>query len=166
MEFPFAVMLGGRHPKANIELHDLVFVMADSKDVAFKRAREKWFGSQERVHGDGYQELISVNGFNFSKENQENDYKLYAINMGGYRTGEFGEFHHFHFVVAENGKEAIKVARENTHSDFITAHVDDNLEVDDLIEVTEIGGNRLNWIPNAEARIPASNSGYFPFKKN
>ena len=176
MKRPFAIMLGGRHPKANIELHDLVFVLANDSTEAFKEAKKKWFGDPKKVHGDGYVDLLSLEGFDYigtenshvsdSEAETNQNKKLFAINIGGYLQNEFGEFHHYHFVVANDGKEAIKKAREAANPSFLVPHVDDKLEVDDLIEVNQIDGHQLVWRENPNASKSVSESGYFPFRSN
>ena len=162
---PYGIMLGGRHPKANIELHDLVFVLAENKEDAFAKAREKWFGDPNKVHGDAYINLSSVKGYRFSTEPNDHEVKLYAVNIGGYLNNEFGELHQYHFIVAPSKGEAKKAAKKSSNENFILPHMDDNLDVDDLIEVKDIEGKQLYWIEDPSASLGESESGYFPYKK-
>ena len=41
----FVVMLGGKHPRAKIEVHDVVFAIADSLEATYPQLRQGWFGS-------------------------------------------------------------------------------------------------------------------------
>ena len=41
----FVVMLGGKHPKAKIEVHDVVFVTGNSIEDCYPELRAQWFGS-------------------------------------------------------------------------------------------------------------------------
>jgi uncharacterized protein DUF1543 len=40
----FAVYLGGRHLKSNIELHGVIFVVGSTLEETYPRIKEKWFG--------------------------------------------------------------------------------------------------------------------------
>lgn len=48
----FAVYLGGRAPKCNTELHDVVFAVGESIEATYPRLMDKWFGDPRRVHLD------------------------------------------------------------------------------------------------------------------
>lgn len=161
---PFGIMLGGSHPSANIEIHDLVFVLADNKQEAFSKAQLKWFGDPRKVHCDAYINLKSVDNHIFSPTPNNNNFKLFAINIGGYLSGQFGEFHNYHFIIAASSKEAIDKARSLTNQSFTTPHVDNKLFVDNLIKVNEIESKTLYWQPSLKTTITETESGYFPFK--
>ena len=71
--------------------------------------------------------------------------KLFFINLGGYKPGEFEEFHYKMIVAAENKPAASKAAKDTAfykHTGFKTApaHIDDKygIDVDDLHEVQDI----------------------------
>ena len=53
----FAVFLGGRAEKCNIELHDVVFTCADQITECYDDLLEKWFGDPKRLHIDSWVEL-------------------------------------------------------------------------------------------------------------
>ena len=53
----FAVYLGGRAPKCNTELHDVVFVVGESIEATYSQLTELWFGSREGLHIDSWLEL-------------------------------------------------------------------------------------------------------------
>ena len=48
----FAVFLGGRAEKCNIELHDVVFTCADEITECYDDLLDKWFGDTKRLHID------------------------------------------------------------------------------------------------------------------
>ena len=48
----FVVMLGGKHPRAKIEVHDVVFAVADTLQHTYTQLRDGWFGSPKGVHID------------------------------------------------------------------------------------------------------------------
>ena len=45
----FMVMLGGRHARANTEIHDVVFAVADSLEDSYPQLKNAWFGEQKGV---------------------------------------------------------------------------------------------------------------------
>ena len=47
----YVVMLGGRHPRASIEVHDVVFAQGDSLEQLYPELRNAWFGSLKGLRG-------------------------------------------------------------------------------------------------------------------
>ena len=43
-KFLFLVVVGGRYPKANIELHDVRWVIGSKIEDTFDQLRNDWFG--------------------------------------------------------------------------------------------------------------------------
>ena len=43
----FMVMLGGRHARANTEVHDVVFAVADSLEDSYPQLKNAWFGEKK-----------------------------------------------------------------------------------------------------------------------
>ena len=41
----FVVMLGGKHPAAKIEVHDVVFAFGDQLSDCHEQLRQQWFGA-------------------------------------------------------------------------------------------------------------------------
>jgi hypothetical protein len=71
--------------------------------------------------------------------------KLFFINLGGYKPGEFEEFHYKMLVAAPTKAEAVQVAKQTAffkHTGFAgaNAHIDDQygVDVDDMMEVEDI----------------------------
>ena len=48
----FLVVLGGRAKKANVELHDVRWVIGSKIEDTYKVLRRDWFGAQEGLHID------------------------------------------------------------------------------------------------------------------
>ena len=48
------VVLGGRAEKANIELHDVRWVVGSKIEDSFDTLRKDWFGSSKGLHIDSY----------------------------------------------------------------------------------------------------------------
>ena len=85
--------------------------------------------------------MIVPNGENKSNSS----FKLFFINLGGYKQNEFEEFHYKMIIAAADKSEAINVSKKTAffrHTGFkgATAHVDDKygVDVDDVYEITDI----------------------------
>ena len=103
----FMVMLGGRHARANTEVHDVVFAVADSLEESYPQLKNAWFGEQKGLHIDAWTQVngIECRGKKYQiqfsdAQPQVTDAKLWLINLGGYDAREFGELHRYVLVVA------------------------------------------------------------------
>ena len=109
----FIVMLGGRHARANTEVHDVVLAVGDSLEDVYPQLKNAWFGEQKGLHIDAWAQIYGVAfedknyqiQFTDAAPNQA-DQKLYLLNLGGYDAGEFGELHRYVLVVAQNAMVA------------------------------------------------------------
>lgn len=132
----FAVLLGGRAPGCNTELHDTVFVVGKSLESCYPQLVAKWFGSRHRLHIDSTVELNQVDGYDIrlspEKPNQTG-LNLFFVNFGGYSPGVFAETHQVQFYVAKTKAEALLRARKELCLGLHEQHCDDNLPVDDLL---------------------------------
>lgn len=145
----FAVYLGGRAPKCNTELHDVVFVVGETIEHTYPQLLEKWFGSPERLHIDSWVELNVIDGHRvvLKQEPRTELKKLYFINMGGYRPGEFSELHANAFLVAANQDEVKRRAKAELLVGMSEVHKDDLFDLDDCLEVREINGVHVHLEP-------------------
>jgi len=137
----FAVYLGGRAPKSNTELHDVVFVVGETIEATYEQLMDKWFGTPEGLHLDSYMELDVVDGYEISIADKvsENGAKLFFINLGAYSDGLFAEIHANKFIVAESAQEAKVKGKSALLKNWPSpAHVDDLYELDDCLEVNEV----------------------------
>jgi hypothetical protein len=175
----FAVYLGGRAPRSNIELHDVVFVAGHSLEETYPKLKEKWFGSPEKIpHIDCYIELTHADGFQISltcDSNNEESYKLYFVNFGAYTENLFGEVHQSAFYVAKDKTEATQKARKELCVGMIQSHLDDHLEVeelvefgkfdvDDVLEVESVDGYHLTLTPSEIKTTSSACPGYIKLK--
>ena len=62
-KYLFLVVVGGRAPKANIELHDVRWVIGSTIEETFDDLRKSWFGSIKGLHIDSYKKITSIDGF-------------------------------------------------------------------------------------------------------
>ena len=140
--FLYLVVLGGRAEKANIELHDVRWVVGSKIEDTYDALREDWFGSPKGLHIDSYKKIKYIDGYkinliNFEKNNvdkkqlvKKNKTKKYLwfINIGGYDPTSMQEKHEFGLVTASNKLEAKNIAKskwligyKNKHKDDITS---------------------------------------------
>ncbi|HEY0267276.1 MAG TPA: DUF1543 domain-containing protein, partial [Rhizomicrobium sp.] len=130
----FAVYLGGRAPKANTELHDVVFAVGARIEDTYTQLLDKWFGDPVGLHLDSWLELDVVDGYRVSLADAPSPApeKLWFVNLGAYRDGAFTELHAMGFYVAATAPEArARALAEHFQSGVTEIHKDDLHDVDD-----------------------------------
>ena len=72
-KYLFLVFIGWSAPKANIELHDVRWVVGSKIEDTFESLRKNWFGSIKGLHIDSYKKIKSIDGYkiNFKKREKE-----------------------------------------------------------------------------------------------
>ena len=159
--FLYLVVLGGRAKKANIELHDVRWVVGSKIEDTFDTLRKDWFGSPKGLHIDSYKKIKIIDGYkinliNFEKDkidekqlvkkNKPKKY-LWFVNIGGYDPTSMQEKHEFGLVIAKNKLEAKNIAKSKWLIGCKKKHKDDlaSLEMlisfDDCEQIKKIG----NW---------------------
>ena len=118
-------MLGGRAKKANIELHDVRWVVGSKIEVTYCTLREEWFGSLKGLHIDSYKKIKYIDGYKIKliyvekdkidkkqlmKNNKAKKY-LWFVNIGGYNPTSMQEKHEFGLVTASTKVEAKNIAK-------------------------------------------------------
>lgn len=138
----FAVYLGGRAPKCNIELHDVAFVVGEEIEDTYEQLLDLWFGTPERLHLDSWFEMKVVDGYRISLQPEpfEGDTQLFFVNCGGYRPESFMEFHETGFLVADSVRGAKDAARAKLLKGMDSVHTDDAFDIDDCIAISQVGG--------------------------
>ena len=145
--FLFLVVLGGRVDKANVELHDVRWVVGSKIEDTFNVLRKNWFGSIDGLHIDSYKKIEYIDGYkmylkNFEKNkiknkqsvNQINPQKnLWFVNIGGYDPSSMQEKHEFGLVVASSSLEAKNKAKSKWLSGCRKKHKDDIASLNALI---------------------------------
>lgn len=56
----FIVMLGGRHARANTEVHDVVLAVGDSLEEIYPQLKHAWFAEQDGLHIDAWQKISGL----------------------------------------------------------------------------------------------------------
>ncbi|WKK76108.2 DUF1543 domain-containing protein [Marivirga salinae] len=143
----YAVVLGGAAEKSNTELHDVVFAVGENIEDCYFQLLDKWFGLPEKMHVDSYMELDVVDGYEISlqkEKSKEKDIKLFFINLGAYKEGDFMEHHANTFLVGKLATEIKKRAKEKLLNGYDQVHKDDLYEVDDMIAIEELDGYHVH----------------------
>ena len=160
-KFLFLVVVGGRSPKANIELHDVRWVIGSKIEDTFDQLRNDWFGSDNGLHIDSYKKIDSIDGYKINLINKESrepqnkiskkgrisNKKLWFVNIGGYDPNSMQEKHEFGLVVASSFSEAKNKAKSKWLIDCKKKHKDEIYVVEDFTDVDdcEVIKNIGNW---------------------
>lgn len=156
----FVVLLGGKHPRAKIEVHDVAFVVADTLEQAYPQLRESWFGSPKGVHIDSWMAVDGVEGWRVELSPLAplpGAPRLYFINLGGYEAGAFGEAHRYLLVVARDIREAKEKGKRQILSHWEKAHTDALLDVDDCLPIDAVGGRYVHLVEGPHAGVVQRN---------
>ena len=145
--FLYLVVLGGRVKKANIELHDVRWVVGSKIEDTYDTLRKDWFGSPKGLHIDSYKKIRYIDGHKINLINVENHKKekkqlvkkikpkktLWFVNIGGYIPTSMLEKHEFGLVVASNKLEAKNIAKSKWLIGCKKKHKDDIASLEKLI---------------------------------
>ena len=152
----FIVMLGGRHARANTEVHDVVLAVGDSLEEVYPQLQNAWFGDQKGLHIDAW---AQINGVEFDGKNYQIQFtdaqpnqaeeKLWLINLGGYDAREFGELHRYVLVVAQNAIVAKQRGKAYFAQHWQKQHTDRVLDVDDCIAIDHVYGRYIQLVEGA-----------------
>jgi hypothetical protein len=145
----FVVMLGGKHPRAKIEVHDVVFAIADSLEASYPQLRRDWFGSTTGLHIDAWMRVEGVEGWRVELSQLAplpNAPRLYFINLGGYESNAFGEAHHYILVVAHNKNEAKSKGKQHMLKHWAKSHTDTLMDVDDCLPIDHVSGRYIHLV--------------------
>lgn len=145
----FVVMLGGKHPRAKIEVHDVVFAIADSLEATYPQLRKGWFGNPAGLHIDAWMRVDGVEGWKVELSPLAplpGSPRLYFINLGGYEANTFGEAHHYLLVVAQDKNQAKSRAKQHMLKHWQQAHTDALLDVDDCLPIDQVSGRYIHLV--------------------
>lgn len=152
----YIVMLGGRHPRARIEVHDVLFAVADSLEDSYAQLRDGWFGSQQGLHIDSWLEVDGIGEYRVELSPlapAAGDLRLYFINLGGYEEGVFGEAHRYLLVSARDKAEAKAKGKQRLQQDWLKPHTDALLDVDDCLPVDFVQGRYVHLVRGSHRGI-------------
>lgn len=156
----FVVMLGGKHPQAKIEVHDVVFAIADTLEGTYAQLRQAWFGSPSGVHIDSWMAVDGVDGYQIELSNlapAPGAPRLYFLNLGGYQRGVFGEEHHYLLLVAADKQQAKALGKQRMLAHWDKPHTDALHDVDDCIPIDCVDGRYIHLRQGEHRRIRQQN---------
>lgn len=136
----FMLMLGCTPKGRNTEQHDVYFTVASEISDTVPGIINFWPEAHGKIHIDAWREVTQVDNFSVDvilRDPQIQNpgkpvYKLFFINLGGYKEDEFDEFHYKVLIAATDKSSAIQQAKETAfykHTRFKGAesHIDDKL---------------------------------------
>ncbi|GGH81088.1 hypothetical protein HNQ91_005461 [Filimonas zeae] len=142
----YMFLLGCKPAGRHTEQHDIFFGVGASVKELVPAIKTFWPEGKEGIHIDAWREVTRVNGYRVTvvpleAAQPDNAGKLFFLNLGGYKAGEFEEYHYKVLSIANDKNSAIKEAKQLSffkHS--ASAHVDDKygVDVDDMYEVADI----------------------------
>ena len=62
----FAIYIGGEHPGANIEVHDMRFVVAPAIEATYPTLLAQWWGREGSLHVDCWSDISQADGYEVS----------------------------------------------------------------------------------------------------
>ncbi len=142
----FAVYIGGDIAGANLELHDLRFVVADTIEETYDQLRREWWGTPASLHLDCWAELTQADGYRIELFDEPTTHKekLFFIHLGGY-DGTFGEAHQNLFLVAENAQQA-KSRAVKAITGWQDPHRDALFEIEKTLNLSELTAAQTHHI--------------------
>ena len=144
----YMLLLGCTPKSRHTEQHDLFFTVANSLKETIPHIHQFWPDGGS-IHIDAWREITETEGYTIQivhkNEVRENSKKLFFINLGGYKPGEFEEYHYKLLAIGQNKGEAIAKAKKTAfykHTGFkgAASHIDFKygIDVDDLYEIKDI----------------------------
>ncbi|MDV3455785.1 DUF1543 domain-containing protein [Sphingomonas sp. HF-S4] len=163
----FAIYIGGEHPAAHIEVHDVRFLVAETIKDTYDRLRAEWWGTPGTLHIDCWAEISHADGYDVAlrREPSNGAEKLWFVNLGGYDGRDFAEQHKNMFVVALSAKDA-KTRALATIVDWKDAHRDDIYEAELAFALdSKVGdGLHIHLSPAERTASPRFTCRYVPLK--
>ena len=145
----YMVLLGCRPEGRLTEQHDVFFGVGEDLKSLLPKMKKFWPGVS--LHIDAYRVVKKVGDYEIKIKDassagiSDTSLKLFFINLGGYNPPEFEEYHKKILVVAENISQAIAHCKGDgfyssgqTLESSARSHIDDKMEVDDVINVNEL----------------------------
>ena len=122
-KYLFLVVLGGKAKKANVEVHDVRWVVGSRIEDTYEILKKDWFGDIQGLHIDSYKKIEFVDGYKINLKNIKNKKlkksfngsnikkNLWFVNIGGYSPSSMQEKHEFGLVAASSKLEAKNISK-------------------------------------------------------
>jgi hypothetical protein len=150
----FLIYIGGTAPGANIELHDVRFVAANSISETHILLRQQWFGTVKGLHIDSYMQIQHIDGYQVSLHTSppQSGPTLYFVNFGGYYPDKIAEQHDFMLCVATSAAEAKAKAKASLLTDADSPHIDDLMQLDECFAMGQVQGFYIHLTPSGQSQ--------------
>jgi len=164
----FAIYIGGEAEGANIELHDMRFVVAPSIAETYEELRRQWWGIPKSLHIDCWAEIDHADGYDVSlrPEPFAGAERLYYVNLGGYAPDEFLEKHKNVFVVADSLAKAKSRALKSV-TGWREPHRDEMYEAEQAFAIGDGGAMQhlhIHLTPSSVAKELSFSCDYTPIR--
>jgi len=150
----FMALIGCTPPGRHTEQHDIFFGIAGNLKELVPQMIAFWPEAKGRLHIDSWREVTTVNDYSVEivqgvdadeKDADPQIVNLFFLNLGGYKPGEFEEYHYKMLAACKDISTAISLAKKTffyKHTGFKKAesHIDDKygIDVDDVYRVEDI----------------------------
>ena len=179
----FMLILGCRPANRLTEQHDIFFGIGYNLKDLVPAMFQFWPEAKQKIHIDAWREVTQADGYTVQiiprqDATQSAKTKLFFINLGGYKPGEFEEYHYKMLVAADDKGTAIKKSKETAfykHTGFAgaTSHIDDKygVDIDDLHEIPDILSDNfkkkysIQLTPTIAVKEDELHIGYLPLSK-
>jgi len=168
-KYLFLVFLGGRAKKANVEVHDVRWVIGSKIEDTYDVLKSDWFGNLKGLHIDSYKKINNVDGHKINLKKIENlnlkhkkflkenicQNNLWFVNIGGYDPNSMQEKHEFGLVVAKSSLEAKNKAKSKWLNGYKKKHKDDINSLNNLCSLDDC--ELIKKIDNWEIKLSPDN---------
>ena len=180
----FMLLIGCKPAGRHTEQHDVFFSIGHQLKDLIPAMKNFWPEAKKNMHLDAWREVTRVGNYDVNIIPKETGAKLsstaqlFFINLGGYKPGEFDEFHYKMLLACTDKAAAIKESKQTAfykHCGFKGAlsHVDDKYGVDvddmflieDILPSAEKEAYQIVLTPAIEKREDETHLGYFRFDK-
>jgi hypothetical protein len=143
----YMAIIGCTPPGRFTEQHDVFFGIGTSMKSLVPAMKAFWPEARGKIHVDAWREVSNVDGHaitvvpkaGITEANSQHDLRLFFLNLGGYKQGEFEEYHYKMLSVSKDAAAAIKEAKGTAfykHMGYkgAASHIDDKygIDVDDI----------------------------------
>ena len=140
------LILGCKPTERNIEQHDAFFGIGDSLKSLLPQIENFW-PDGGKIHIDSWRAITHVDSCRIKIIDKPDrfvptEYKLFFLNLGGYKPNDLEEYHYKIFTVAKNKAAAIAHAKKTAffQHNTVNSHIDDKygVDVDDVYEINDV----------------------------
>ena len=144
----YFLLLGCKPKGRHTEQHDVFVTIGKNLKEVTDQIPAFW-PDAGTVHIDAWREVTELDGhkisINKSKATPTSGPQIFFLNLGGYKPGEFEEYHYKLLTIANSKATAIQSAKQTAfykHTGFkgASSHIDDKygIDVDDLYAIEEM----------------------------